>query len=240
MRLFGTSGSRNLLAATSWSFSPTLRSVSISRVLAFGIGISRLPLASSVSDTCAIFSVSGSLIWSRNFHQSSSTRSISNFSFKVAASFSGKGQKFRVDQNVFNFNPDRISETPVNKKRNRPKSGQDSYFISPVGNTESIAFGIVSQNYSIYLSNSNHPVKADGVGGWADSGVDPADFAHGFCKYMAEAAEAYTSSEGTYLSPRDLMETGYEMICRDPSVPAGGSTACVAVAHSDGVLDVAK
>ena len=57
---------------------------------------------------------------------------------------------------------------------------------------------------------------------------------------MADAAKAYTSSEGTHLKPRDLMETGYEMICKDPSVPAGGSIACVAVARPDGFLDVAK
>jgi protein phosphatase PTC7 len=36
------------------------------------------------------------------------------------------------------------------------------------------------------------------------------------------------------------MQRGYEAICRDKSVPAGGSTACVGVARADGTLEVAN
>ena len=82
---------------------------------------------------------------------------------------------------------------------------------------------------------------ADGVGGWIDSGVDPADFAHGFCDYMAHAA--YTYQPGKDRPPytaRSLMQRGYEDISRDESVPAGGSTACVAIAKGNGHLEVAN
>lgn len=74
-----------------------------------------------------------------------------------------------------------------------------------------------------------------------DSGVDPADFSHGFCDYMAHAA--YTHKEGDWQPPigaRSLMQRGYEEICRDRSVPAGGSTACVAIAKGNGSLEVAN
>lgn len=42
------------------------------------------------------------------------------------------------------------------------------------------------------------------------------------------------------LGARSLMQRGYEDICRDASVPAGGSTACVGIAKGDGVLEVAN
>lgn len=74
-----------------------------------------------------------------------------------------------------------------------------------------------------------------------DSGVDPADFSHGFCDYMAAAAYA-TQSENTSspITARSLMQTGYEAICADPAVPAGGSTAVVGLFAPDGSLEVAN
>lgn len=82
---------------------------------------------------------------------------------------------------------------------------------------------------------------ADGVGGWVDSGVDPADFAHGFCDYMAHAAYTHKAEEwNPPLGARSLMQRGYEDICKDDTVRAGGSTACVAVAKGDGGLEVAN
>lgn len=81
---------------------------------------------------------------------------------------------------------------------------------------------------------------ADGVGGWVDSGVDPADFSHGFCDYMAAAAHEYQPGNNTSLTARRLMQLGYDAICSDGSVRAGGSTACVGIAGADGTLDVAN
>ena len=78
----------------------------------------------------------------------------------------------------------------------------------------------------------------DGVGGWADSGIDSADFSHGICNYMAESARDYGSS--TDLTARRLMEMGYERIVADETIVGGGSTACVGIARGDGNVEVAK
>jgi protein phosphatase PTC7 len=56
-------------------------------------------------------------------------------------------------------------------KRTRPVSGQDAFFISRVGKSKDVAFRV-----------------ADGVGGWDDTNIDPADFSHQLYDYMAYAA----------------------------------------------------
>jgi protein phosphatase PTC7 len=71
--------------------------------------------------------------------------------------------------------------------------------------------------------------------------VDPADFAHGFCDYMAHAAYTHRAEDwNPPLNARSLMQRGYEDICRDETVKAGGSTACVAIAKGEGSLEVAN
>ncbi|PMD41528.1 protein serine/threonine phosphatase 2C [Hyaloscypha variabilis F] len=160
----------------------------------------------------------------KSFHTSPPAQSNSKFTYGIAASFSAKDERYNLDTNVFNFNPYNRILARRKDKRTRPRSGQDAFFISRVDNTPDVAFGI-----------------ADGVGGWADSGVDPADFAHGFCDYMAHAA--YTYEAGKWkggMGARALMQRGYEDICRDNTVLAGGSTACVGVARGDGGLEIAN
>jgi protein phosphatase PTC7 len=87
-----------------------------------------------------------------------------------------------------------------------------------------------------------------------DSGVDPADFSHALCGYMA--AEAYQHTGGssssatngqkpmpttTALTARQLMQKGYDATCHDPSITAGGSTAIVGLLDSSrGILEVAN
>ena len=86
----------------------------------------------------------------------------------------------------------------------------------------------------------------DGVGGWEESGVDPADFAHSLCDYMADAAARYPYGferlpKGMNgLRPVELLDLGYDKVMQDPAVPAGGCTACIATATTAGVLNVAK
>lgn len=161
----------------------------------------------------------------RTFHTSSTSfSSNSNFSYGIAASFTAKDRRYNTEKNVFNFNPYNAIRARRKDKRTRPDSGQDAFFVSKIGETPDVAFGV-----------------ADGVGGWIDSGVDPADFAHGFCDYMAYAANTYKSNgEISPYNAQSLMQRGYEDICRDDNVPAGGSTACVAIAKGDGTLDVAN
>ncbi|KAH7308853.1 5-azacytidine resistance protein azr1 [Rhexocercosporidium sp. MPI-PUGE-AT-0058] len=160
----------------------------------------------------------------RSFTTLRSTISNPKFTYGIAASFTAKDRRYNPDTNVFNFNPYNHIRARRKDKRTRPDSGQDAFFISRVGESPDVALGV-----------------ADGVGGWVDSGVDPADFAHGFCDYMAHAAYTHKAEEwNPPLGARSLMQRGYEDICNDDSVRAGGSTACVAVAKGDGMLEVAN
>lgn len=155
------------------------------------------------------------------------------FSYHIAASFIAKDRPFDPSTHVFHFNPYNRIQPPARHSRRRsarPDSGHDAFFASRVHETGgAVAFGV-----------------ADGVGGWVDSGVDPADFSHGFCDYMASAAwehqppSSSPAGSSSTLTARKLMQLGYDAICADGSVRAGGSTACVAVASPDGHLDVAN
>ncbi|KAF2707565.1 protein serine/threonine phosphatase 2C [Pleomassaria siparia CBS 279.74] len=170
----------------------------------------------------------------RNFHSSSHTwKSTPQFSYHVAASYSAKGDRFNAESNLFTggvFDPTKSSLTMegCNKslnKQKRPKSGQDSFFFSQVGTTKTTTFGV-----------------ADGVGGWTESGIDPADFSHGLCEYMACAARSWPLLQGktSSLHPKNLLQLGYDEVIKDESIVGGGSTACLAVAESDGNVEVAN
>ena len=163
-------------------------------------------------------------LYVRDLHTSPSLLSAKKFSYGIAASYTAKGRRYDPSKNVFNFDP----YTPIIQRRKdkntRPDSGQDAFFISRIGKSGDVAFGV-----------------ADGVGGWADSGVDPADFSHGFCDYMAHTAWTYLPGDKSpVLSARGLMQKGYEAIANDETVKAGGSTACIGIAKEDGSLEVAN
>lgn len=146
------------------------------------------------------------------------------FTYHIASSFIAKDRPYDPSTHVFHFNPYNRIQPPRNRRPSaRPESGHDAFFISRINESGSVAFGI-----------------ADGVGGWVDSGVDPADFSHGFCDYMAIAAHEHRSTSDPPMTARRLMQKGYDAICQDGSLRAGGSTACVAVAGADGNLDVAN
>ncbi|RDL38314.1 Protein serine phosphatase 2C [Venustampulla echinocandica] len=165
----------------------------------------------------------------RGFHTSTPSQSIPpqstpKFTYGIAASFSAKDHKYNPNRNIFNFDPYNHIRARRKNKKTRPGSGQDAFFVSRVGETSDVAFGV-----------------ADGVGGWMNSGVDPADFSHGLCDYAAHAAYTHRPEEWeTPLNARSLMQRGYEDICNDETVRAGGSTACVAIARGTGQLEVAN
>ncbi|KAI1461886.1 protein serine/threonine phosphatase 2C [Annulohypoxylon moriforme] len=160
----------------------------------------------------------------RSRDQQLRTEPTHGFTYHAAASFSAKYKSFDPSTHVFHFNPYNRIQTQKRPKSKRPASGQDAFFISRVGDTNAVAFGI-----------------ADGVGGWEDSGVDPADFSHSFCDYMASAAyEHKPVSSELLLTARSLMQRGYDDVCRDNSIHAGGSTASIAIASEDGKLEVAN
>lgn len=168
----------------------------------------------------------------RQYHSTSrlgskTSSAIPHITYHIAASSSGKGRRLKQD-NIYNFDPQthdalgiQQGDSRIIQRRNRPDSGQDAFFVAKVGPEHSAtAFGI-----------------ADGVGGWANQGVDPADFSHGLCSYMAKAAVKWSNGRP---NPRALMEIGYQNIIDDPAVHAGGSTACVGVADHDGRLQIAN
>ncbi|KAI3323590.1 protein serine/threonine phosphatase 2C [Xylariaceae sp. AK1471] len=179
----------------------------------------RAPLQSSRTNQSRSFSAQPTLL------QDQGAQPMRKFTYHAAASFSAKFKKYDPLTNVFHFNPyNRIQTEKKRPKSKRPASGQDAFFISRVGDTNAVAFGV-----------------ADGVGGWEESGVDPADFAHSFCDYMASAAHEHKlEGGGTPLTPRALMQRGYDDVCKDRTIHAGGSTASVAIASEDGKLEVAN
>ncbi|KAK5056129.1 hypothetical protein LTR84_012682 [Exophiala bonariae] len=154
---------------------------------------------------------------------------IPHISLHISASSSGKGNKYRPQASTFDFHPSNVGglgfqrgSTLQEKRSHRPDSGQDAYFASRVGKDSNVtAFAI-----------------ADGVGGWTEHGVDPADFSHGICGYMAETALEWPLDER--LGPQQLLEIGYQKAIADPTIRAGGTTACVAVTDGDGRMRIAN
>ncbi|KAJ5591795.1 uncharacterized protein N7459_002164 [Penicillium hispanicum] len=174
-----------------------------------------------------------------HFSDSAPSRS-SRISYRVAVSSSGKGRRFHPLKNAFNFDPstsDTIGvshdKSPVARRRNRPDSGEDAFFVSRVG---------TYQRQPQSGAESTEPVAfavADGVGGWTESRVDPADFSHGLCGYMAQAALAW-DGPADKLRPKQLLQAGYDQIVADPVIRAGGCTASVGVAMPDGRVELAN
>ena len=151
------------------------------------------------------------------------------FEYKIAVAFSGKANVFDRNKHHFLFDAETgigaYGEADLAKRGRKIPSGQDSFFVGPVGNYDRkhVAFAV-----------------ADGVGGYKDSGIDSADFAHGLCRYMRESAANHDPAAPLPAKPLKVLQEGYDKVCADEKIEGGGSTACVAVANSQGALDVAK
>ncbi|KAK9375845.1 phosphatase 2C-like domain-containing protein [Lipomyces chichibuensis] len=121
------------------------------------------------------------------------------------------------------------------KRSTRPASGEDSFFFSKIRESESVALGVI-----------------DGVGGWNEIGVDATDFSHSLAEAMAELTaklstdtSAKRDESNSIVSkfsfpPLVLLDAGYNSIRNSGKVKAGGSTACVGVAHGNGTLQAAN
>lgn len=175
-------------------------------------------------------------------------------SYRIAAASSGKtGGGFTIPRNVRPFNPgihDAIGrqegETQLERRRSRPDSGQDAFFVSKVGRRgEQYQRG---KDGGSPASTPSTPMEdtagvafgvADGVGGWIEHGTDPADFAHALVTYMADSALGWTRPSSS-LHPRDLIEMAYAKSLDDILLVAGGSTANVGMAWDDGRVELAK
>ena len=151
----------------------------------------------------------------------SSTNANHTYSYRVAASFSGKGRHFNPKQDSYSYNAE--LENLEGPFTGRPSSGQDAFFTSRIGNSSNMAFGV-----------------ADGVGGWSDSGFDSAHFSHGLCQWLARTAETASDQFAKLMNSKALLHNAYQRLVRDGSVQGGGSTACVAAAKGNGQVSVAK
>lgn len=173
---------------------------------------------------------------SRAFHSTPACHSHTpQISYRVAASSSGKTRRFLPTKNAYNFNPE-LQEalgvavdapTSAAKRKRRPDSGEDAFFVSTVGHHGS------SPDHSIAFA------VADGVGGWAESRVDPADFSHGLCDYMAQTALAW-EKPAEQLRAKALLQEGYDRVVADDSIRAGGCTASVGIGLEDGRIELAN
>lgn len=173
---------------------------------------------------------------SRAFSSTSDRKSRKpRISYRVAASSSGKSRPFLSTKDAQNFNPDTQDaigvavdvQDPAAKRKRRPDSGEDAFFVSTIGRSgastdNSVAFAV-----------------ADGVGGWAESRVDPADFSHAFCDYMAQTALAW-DQPAERLRAKALLQAGYDRVVADKFIRAGGSTASVGVGLEDGRIELAN
>ncbi|KAF3001230.1 hypothetical protein E8E13_002399 [Curvularia kusanoi] len=171
----------------------------------------------------------------RSFSSTSTSHHPNNapqFSYHVAASYSAKQHRFNAEQNLYTnplHDPTKRHEDwreckeSIDKRR-RLRSGQDALFYSQVGDTKTATFGV-----------------ADGVGGWVESGLDPADFSHGLCEYMTCAARSFPHGFNTStLHPKELLQVAYDEVTEDDTIEGGGSTACLAVAEPNGNVEVAN
>lgn len=125
---------------------------------------------------------------------------------------------------------------------NRPATGEDAFFHVSLSKTD-------SQDYPTY-DNAAFGV-ADGVGGWAEMGVNSSDFSYYLChesgklaekkakELQTDGAEAVKSLASS-ISPKTVLIDAYDKIVREKTVQAGGSTACVGVAGSDGQVAIAN
>lgn len=104
------------------------------------------------------------------------------------------------------------------RKQSNAETGEDAYFINTTDKTTAWA-GVF-----------------DGVGGWADMGVDPSVFSAGLARHCDDA-----SAKSPRASPVQVLNEGYNAVQRDVEIQLGSSTACVAVVNlEDGELRVAN
>ena len=194
---------------------------------------SLLTQADLLRTTCPVgpsFSCSRSL--SSQAPGTTSSLGPSSYRYRIGASFSAKGKRFNPKTNLYSFEASQCelakSKDPtqpmvVEYHTGRGVSGQDAFFVSQLGSTHNVAFGV-----------------ADGVGGWVESGIDPAHFSHGLCQYMVDVASSASESEVCDLHASALLKEAYDRIVADDAVHGGGSTACIAVGRDNGTLEVAK
>lgn len=158
------------------------------------------------------------------------SRSQSTFTYRLAAASSGKKTPPRQpkhNQDFFLYSSDHLNQNPPYLRSTKRDSGEDAFFAATIaGSNNHVAFGV-----------------ADGVGGWQDQGVDPSEFSHGLCGYMAGSAhtlEGLESEQTDTLKPQKLLQRAYNAVMANPRIVAGGCTASLATVGRAGNLETAN
>lgn len=136
--------------------------------------------------------------------------------------------------------PHQQSKPPAGE--NRPPTGEDAFFHVSLSKTDSP---------DSYTYNSAAFGVTDGVGGWAEMGVNSSDFSYYLChessnlavekaKELEQEGASNDKPLASLISPKQLLVNAYEKIVREKTVKAGGSTACIGVAGQDGQVAVAN
>jgi hypothetical protein len=101
----------------------------------------------------------------RDFFQArlSSSTAGPSFTYRVASAYSAKRQRFNPERDMFKWNPynrfqpSTSEKVPFGKRvrSRRPESGQDAFFVSRVGNTGDLAFGVVRNLSFLHLTDKS-------------------------------------------------------------------------------------
>jgi len=107
-------------------------------------------------------------------------------------------------------------------QRERAHCGEDAFFVAE---TPAVcAIGV-----------------ADGVGGWADVGVDPSEFSWALMNNAKDVVRQSKEPESSSLAPKSLLIEAYRRVVSAAKVRAGSSTACVlTLAKNSGRLEAAN
>lgn len=154
----------------------------------------------------------------------------STFTYRLAAASAGKRTPPRPpkhNQDFFLYSSANPQQSPPYLRSTKKDAGEDAFFAATIGgSSQHVAFGV-----------------ADGVGGWQDQGVDPSDFSHGLCGYMAGSAHTLEGLENETpetVRPQKLLQRAYDAVIANPRIVAGGCTASLATVGREGNLETAN
>jgi len=148
------------------------------------------------------------------------------FTYLIAASWHPKRKRQTV-------NSISGSSHPWWKERMRAgkvDAGEDAFFY--VGTNNGVALGV-----------------ADGVGGWSQMGVDPANFSWALMDNAASVAKDNAPDLSPFIAPsgyndildaKQILSGAFENLIKSRKVKAGSSTACIlSLSKSSGILNAA-
>ena len=104
-----------------------------------------------------------------------------------------------------------VSFAPKRRRKQPGVTGEDAFFYNLVRSSPSAAVMWIG--------------VLDGVGGWADQGVDPSIFARRLAHHLDTVSAARPVADS---DPRSALDDAYEKLLQDDEVKMGSSTACVA------------